>query len=136
MVHSKVVQATGNFHHEISILFFGISEDIFDNTTSFHPSKDRFNDHADPGKKAVLLALCSGQCFPLRLFLGLKRLNILWFIPLKACLLLQRDVCGTCWIFFITNLFVMTCAAIGLASVMPLARLEVPHNAILRFAHF
>jgi len=115
VVHSKVVQAAGNFHHEIIILFFGISEDIFDNTTSFNPSKDMFNDNADPGNKAVLLALFWGQFFAFRLFLGLKRLNILWFIPLKACILIQRDVLGKCWIFFINNLFVMTFADIGLA---------------------
>src|SRR5713101_513446 len=130
-MHSKIVQAAGNFPHEILILFLGIAEDIFDNTTSFHPSKDRFNDHADPGNKAVLLALFWGQCCALRLFLGLKRLHILWFIPWKACILLQRDVFGTCRICFIHHLLVMTFADRGLASVMPLACLEVPKNDML-----
>ncbi len=74
-----------------------------------------FNDNADPGNKAVLLALFWGQFFAFRLFLGLKRLNILWVIPLKACILLQRDVFGKCRIFFINHLFVMTFADRGLA---------------------
>ncbi len=54
------MQSAGNFHNEIIILIFGIAEDIFDNTTSFNPSKDMFNDNADPGNKAVLLALFWG----------------------------------------------------------------------------
>ena len=114
-MNSKVVQSAGNSPNEIIILIFGIAEDIVDNTTSLNPSKDMFNDHADPGNKAVLLALFWGQCFAFRLFLGLKRLNILWFIPLKACILIQRDVFGKCRIFFINNLFVMTFADISLA---------------------
>ena len=131
MVHSKVMQSAGNFHNEIIILFFGISEDIFDNTTSFHPRKDMFNDNADTGNKAVLLALFWGQFFALRLFLGLKRLHILWFIPLKACIFIQRDVFGKCRVFFINNLFVMTFSDRGLTHVMHLTRLEVSKNNIL-----
>jgi hypothetical protein len=83
-VHSKVVQSTGNFHHKIIILFFGITEDIFDNTTSFNPSNDVFNHNADTGNKMILRALFRSLFFPLRLFLGLKRLHILWLITLKA----------------------------------------------------
>jgi hypothetical protein len=49
--------------------------DGIDNTTSFNPSKDMFNDNADPGNKAVLRALFWGQFFAFRLFLGLKRLH-------------------------------------------------------------
>ena len=84
MVHSKVVQSAGNFHHEIIILCFGISEDIFDNTASFHASNDMFNDNAHTGNKAILLALFWRQFFAFGLFLGLKCLNILWLIPLEA----------------------------------------------------
>ena len=95
-MHSKVVQSTGNFHNEIIILFFSIAEDIFDNTTSFNPSNDMFNNNADTGNKMILHALFWRQFFTLRLFLGLKRLYILWLIPLKACVFIQRDVFGKC----------------------------------------
>ena len=131
MVHSKVVQSAGNFHHEIVILRFGISEDIFDNTTSFNASNDMFNDNANTGNKAVLLALFWRQFFAFGFFLRLKRLDFLWFIPLKACIFIQRDIFGKCQVFFINNLFVMSFADIGLAQIMDLARLEVSKNNIL-----
>ena len=130
-MHSKVVQSAGDFHNEVIILLFGIAEDIFDNTTSFNPSNDMFNNDADTGNKVILRALFWSQFFALRLFLGLKRLHILWFIPLKACIFIQRDVFGKCRVFFINNLFVMTFANIGLTQVMDLVCLEVSKNNIL-----
>ena len=90
MVHSKVVQSAGNFHNEVSILFLSISEDIFDDTTSFHPSHDRFNTNANPGNKAMLLALFWRQFSASGLFLRLKRRHIRWFIALKTGLFLVR----------------------------------------------
>ena len=57
MVHAKVVQSAGNFHNEIIILCFGIAKDIFDNTTSFNATNDRFNDNANTRNKVILLAL-------------------------------------------------------------------------------
>ena len=131
MVHSNVVQSAGNFHNEIIILCFGISKDIFDNTTSFNATNDMFNDNANTGNKAVLCALFWGQLFAFGLLLGLKCLHILWFIPLKACIFIQRDIFGECRVFFINNLFVMSFANISLAQIMYLARLEVSKNNIL-----
>ncbi len=131
MVHSKVVQSAGNFHNEIIILCFGISKDIFDNTTSFNATNDMFNDNANTGNKVVLLALFWRQFFAFGLFLGLKRLHILWFIPLKACIFIQRGIFGECRIFFVNNLFVMSFADISLTQIMYLARLEVSKNNIL-----
>jgi hypothetical protein len=45
--NSKVVECTGDLHHEIVILFFRISEKLFDNPTSFNPSNDMLNDNPD-----------------------------------------------------------------------------------------
>jgi len=46
-VNSKVVQSTGDLHHKIVILFFRISENVFDNATSFNPSNDVLNHNPD-----------------------------------------------------------------------------------------
>jgi len=46
-VHSKVVQSTGDLHHKIVILFFRISENVFDNATSFNPRNDMLNHNPD-----------------------------------------------------------------------------------------
>jgi hypothetical protein len=37
------VQSTGDLHHKIVILFFRISEKVFDNATSFNPRDDMLN---------------------------------------------------------------------------------------------
>jgi sulfate/thiosulfate transport system ATP-binding protein len=46
-VHSKVVQSTGDLHNKIVILFFRISENVFDNATSFNPRNDMLNHNPD-----------------------------------------------------------------------------------------
>ena len=46
-VHSKVVQSTGDLHNQIVILFFRISENVFDNATSFNPRNDMLNHNPD-----------------------------------------------------------------------------------------
>ncbi len=46
-VNSKIVQSTGDLHHKIVILFFRISENVFDNATSFDPSNDMLNHNPD-----------------------------------------------------------------------------------------
>jgi hypothetical protein len=130
-MHSEVVQSTGNFHNEIIISFFGIAKDIFDNTASFHTSNDMFNDNTNTGEKAILLALFWRQLFAFGLFLRLKCLHVFWFIPLKACIFVQRDIFGKCRVFFINNFFVMSFADTGLTQIMSLACLEVSKNDIL-----
>jgi len=98
-MHSEVVQSAGNFHNEIIILFFGIAEDIFDNTASFNASNDMFNDNTNTGDKAMLFTLFWRQFFTFGLFLRLKCLDVFWFIPWKACIFIQRDIFGKCWAF-------------------------------------
>jgi len=46
-VNSKVVQSTGDLHHQIVIIFLRISENVFDNATAFNPSKDMLNHNPD-----------------------------------------------------------------------------------------
>src|SRR4029453_12838696 len=46
-VNSKVVQSTGDLHHKIVIFFFRISENVFDNATSFNPRNDMLNYNPD-----------------------------------------------------------------------------------------
>ena len=46
-VNSKVVQSTGDLHHKIVILFFRISENVFDNATSFNSRNDMLNHNPD-----------------------------------------------------------------------------------------
>jgi hypothetical protein len=46
-VNSKVVQSTGDLHHKIVILFFRISENVFDNATAFNPRNDVLNPNSD-----------------------------------------------------------------------------------------
>src|SRR5262249_40163208 len=88
------------------------------------------------GDKAILFTLFWRQFFAFGLFLRLKCLDIFWFIPLKACIFIQREVFGKCWAFFINNFFVMSFANIGLAQIMCLACLEVSKNEILERMRF
>jgi len=78
-----------------------------------------------------LLLLFWCEFFPFGFLLGLKRLDILRFIPLKAGVFLQRAVLGKRRVFFIDNLFVMTFAGRGLTQGMDFARLEASNNDIL-----
>src|SRR6266571_7931944 len=68
-VNSKVVECTCDLHHEIVILFFRISEKVFDNPTSFNPSNDMLNDNPDTGNKTVVLFLFWCKLFPFGLLL-------------------------------------------------------------------
>jgi CobQ-like glutamine amidotransferase family enzyme len=46
-VNSKIVQSAGDLHHKIVVLFFRISEKVFDNATSFNPRNDMLNNNPD-----------------------------------------------------------------------------------------
>src|SRR5262249_1618074 len=46
-VNSKVLQSTGDLHNKIVILFFRISENVFDNATAFNPSNDMLDHNPD-----------------------------------------------------------------------------------------
>ena len=79
----------------------------------------------------LLCSFCSGgKLFPFRFLLRLKRLHPLWFIPLKARILIHTDVCRVCGAFFISNLFIMTFAFIGLTQIIDFARMEAAKNEI------
>ena len=94
------------------------------------------NDNPDTGDETVLLFLFWCQLFPFGLLLRLKRLHPLRFIPLEACIFIQRDVLGVCRAFFISNLFVMTFACIGLAQIIDFARMEAAKNEIFDRVRF
>src|SRR5215831_13104895 len=113
-INSKVVEGTGNLHDEIVVFLFRIAEKVFDNSTSFNPSNDMLDDNPDAGDETVLLFLFWGKLFPFGFLLRLKRLHTLWFIPLKASIFIHPDVRGVCGAFFISNLFIMAFAFIGL----------------------
>jgi hypothetical protein len=116
--NSKVVQSTGDLHNKIVILFFRISENVFDNATSFNPSNDMLNHNPDTCDETVVLLLFWCKLFPFGLLLRLKRLHTIWSIPLKACILIHTNVLRVCGVFFISNLFIMTLAFIGLAQII------------------
>src|SRR5215468_4172740 len=92
-VHSKVVECTGDLHHEIVILCFRVAEKVFDNATAFNPSNDMLNDNPNAGDEAVVLFLFCGQFFPFGFLLRLKCLYSFWFIPLKSGVFIEIDVC-------------------------------------------
>ncbi len=68
--------------------------------------------------------------------MGLKRLDALRFIPLKASIFIQREVFGKSRVFVIGNLFVMPFAFIGLAQVMDFASTEAANNESLERMRF
>ena len=89
------------------------------------------NDNPDAGDETVLLFLFWGKLFPFGFLLRLKRLHPLWFIPLKASIFLHTDVGRVGRAFFISNLFSMTFAFIGLTQIIAFARMEAAKDEIL-----
>ena len=135
-MHSKVVQCTGDLHRKIVILFFRISEQVFDNSTSFNPRNNMLNDNTNAGDETVVLLLFWGKLFSFGFLLRLKRLYPLWFISLKARIFIHTDVCRVCGAFFIRNLFIMTFAFIGLTQIIDFARMEATNNEVLDRVRF
>jgi len=94
------------------------------------------NYNPDTGDETVLLFLFWGKLFTFGFLLRLKRLHSLWFIPLKASIFIHIDVRGVCGAFFISNLFIMTFAFIGLAQIIDFARMEAANNEVLDRVRF
>ena len=94
------------------------------------------NDNPDAGDETVLLFLFWCKVFPFRLLLRLKRLHPIRFIPLKAGIFIHTDVFGVCGVFFISNLFIMTFAFIGLAQIIDFASMDAAKNEILDCVRF
>ena len=94
------------------------------------------NDNPDTGDETVLLLLFWGKFFPFGFLLRLKRLHPLRFIPLKASIFIHTDVRRVCGVFFISNLFIMTFAFIGLAQIIDFARMDATNNEILDRVRF
>ena len=57
-------------------------------------------------------------------------------IPLKAGILIHTNVLRVCGVFFISNLFIMTFAFIGLAQIIHLPRMDAANNEILDRVRF
>jgi hypothetical protein len=130
------MQSTGDFHHEIVIEVFSISEQIFDNAASFNPTNDMCNHNANPGNQAIFLFLFCCELLPFRFFLWLKRLDRCGGIPLETCILIERYVCGIRRGFFIGYLFIMAFPLVGLAQIIDFARMETANNEILDGVRF
>src|SRR5262245_29570346 len=130
-VNSKVVQSTGDLQHKIVILFLRISENVFDNATSFNPSNDMLNHNPDTCDETVVLLLFWCKLFSFGLLLRLKRLHTIRSIPLKAGILIHTNVLRVCGVFFISNLFIMTLAFISLAQIIHFPRMDATNNEIL-----
>ena len=71
------------------------------------------------------------QLFPCGLLLRLKRLPTIRSIALKASILIHTNVFRVCGVFFISDLFIMTFAFIGLTQIIAFARMEAANNEIL-----
>ena len=130
------MQSTGDFHHEIVIEVFSISEQIFDNAASFNPTNDMFNHNANPGNQAIFLFLFCCELLPFRFFLWLKRLDRFGGIPLETSILIERYVFGIRWGFFIGYLFIMAFPFVGLAQIIDFARMETANNEVLDGVRF
>lgn len=130
------MQSTGDFHHEIVIEVLSISEQIFDNAASFHPTNDMFNHNANPGNQAIFLFLFCCELLPFRFFLWLKRLDRFGGIPLETRILIERYVFGIRWGFFIGYLFIMAFPLVGLAQIIDFARMETANNEMLDGVRF
>ena len=50
---TEIVQAAGNFHHQIRQALYGQAEDIFDHPTPFDPRNHVFDHHTHAGEEAV-----------------------------------------------------------------------------------
>ena len=122
------MQSTGDFHHEIVIEVFSISEQIFDNAASFNPTNDMFNHNANPGNQAIFLFLFCCELLPFRFFLWWKRLDRCGGLPWETRIVIERSVLGLRWGFCIGSLFLLAFPRIGLAQIMAFARRETAQN--------
>jgi hypothetical protein len=89
------------------------------------------NDNPAACDETGLLFLFWGQFFPFGRLPRLKRLHTLWFRPLQAGVFIHTYVHGVWGGFFISNLFLLTFAFIGLAQIIDFARMDSANNEIL-----
>lgn len=52
-MNTQIMQATGNFHHQVREAIFQITEGILDNTTPFDAGYHMLDFDAEPGNEAV-----------------------------------------------------------------------------------
>lgn len=69
-IHSQVVQRAGYFHRQIRKAFFGISENIFDNPTTFDTRNRVFYKYPRAGNQSIQPLIRGTQFFALWLFFG------------------------------------------------------------------
>jgi hypothetical protein len=55
---------------------------------------------------------------------------------LKSGVFIETDVWGVCGVFFISDLFIMTFAFIGLAQIIDFARMDATNNEMLERVRF
>ena len=76
------------------------------------------------------------KLFPCGLLLRLKCLHTIRGLPLKASILIHTNVLRVCGGFFISNLFLMPFAFIGLAHISHFPSMEAANNEILDRVRF
>ena len=82
------------------------------------------------------LFLFWGKLFSPGFLLRLKRLHTIRGIPLKAGILIHTNVLWVCGVFFISNLFIMTFAFIGLAQIIHFPSMDAANNEMLDRVRF
>src|SRR5256886_5157916 len=83
-----------------------------------------------------MLFLCWCQLFPCGLLLRLKRLPTIRSIALKASILIHTNVFRVCGVFFISDLFIVPFAFIGLAQIIHFPSMDAANNEILDRVRF
>ena len=58
------------------------------------------------------------------------------YVPLKASILIHTNVLRVCGVFFISNLFIMPFAFIGLAQIIHFPSMDAANNEILDRVRF
>ena len=70
MFHTKIMQATCNYHNQIRKIILRVSQNIFHDPRSLDPRNGMFNLDSDLRHLAIALFLFGGQFLLARLFFG------------------------------------------------------------------
>ena len=69
-INAKVVQPTGDHHHQVGDAFLGQAQDIFDNPTPFDASEHVLHLNPDTGDHLIEEFVGRAEFLATRLFLG------------------------------------------------------------------
>lgn len=71
-IHSQIVERASNFYDEVRKSFFGVAENIFDNSTTFDTCNRVFNQYSCTGNDFVHPFVSGAQLLAFWLFFGWK----------------------------------------------------------------